>query len=145
MAHRTDEDRHRRRALADAASGHTAARLLPWTTEDGKPCLLLTDDRWGHLSRLADDVESLQLALGADVLEYAREVLDDPSAPEHELRFVGVRLSECLRDALSVAKSRGSSLPPRWRNGPTAPDRATLPTPSPDVAREHTTPEEPSC
>ncbi|EME98277.1 hypothetical protein [Streptomyces mobaraensis] len=133
MTHRTDEERQRRHALADAAYGHTTARVLPWTTEDAKPCLLLTDTRSGHVSRLADGVESLRLAAAADLLAHAQEILDDPSAPEAELRCAAALLCECLRDALEVAESRGS----RLRPPPT--------TSTPEPAREHTDSGSPAC
>lgn len=108
MVERTDGDRQRRRDLADAASGQ-APRLLPWTT-DGKRCLLSTDDAGGYLSRLADEMEAEQLAMGEDVLREARKVLDAPLSPYAEVRYAGLRLAECLRDALRVAESRGMRL-----------------------------------
>ncbi|MBH1936308.1 hypothetical protein I5Q34_18845 [Streptomyces sp. AV19] len=110
MTHRTDEQHQRRRDLADAAAGRSPARLLPWRAEDGKPCLLLSADPSGHLSRLADEMEAVQLAVGAEVLELTRTVLGNPDAPTSELRYLGVRLSECLTDALRVAESRGARL-----------------------------------
>ncbi|MBW8740589.1 MAG: hypothetical protein JF621_26950 [Streptomyces turgidiscabies] len=103
---RTDGDRQRRQDLANGRQ----VRLLPWTT-DGKQCLLSTDDAGGYLSRLADDMESIQLAMGSEVLEHAGKVLDDQTASSGELRYAGVRLAECLRDALRVAESRGMRLP----------------------------------
>ncbi|WSC03258.1 hypothetical protein OIE62_11610 [Streptomyces scopuliridis] len=87
------------------------ARLLPWATEDGKRCLLSTDDTSGFLSRLADDMEAIQLDMGSEVLEHARKVLDDPKAARGELRYAGARLAECLTDALRVAESRGGRIP----------------------------------
>lgn len=107
--HRTDGDRQRRQHLADVSSGHRP-RLLPWTTEDGKRCMLSTDDDGGFLSRLANDFEAAQLAMGEDVLKQASKVLDDPMSPHSEVRYAGVRLAECLRDALRVAESRGLRL-----------------------------------
>ncbi|MEU3518743.1 hypothetical protein ABZ770_26270 [Streptomyces sp. NPDC006654] len=88
---------------------HTAAplRLLPWPSPDGKPCYLVTDNNGGYLSRLADDLETTQLATGTDVLGRARQVLDDPMSPYAEIRYAGIRLAECLTDALRVAESRG--------------------------------------
>lgn len=106
---RTEGDRQRRQDLADISSGRHV-RLLPWT-KDGKRCLLSTDDAGGYLSRLADEMESIQLAMGAEVLEHAGKVLDDQKASTGELRYAGVRLAECLRDALRVAESRGMRLP----------------------------------
>ncbi|MEU1317876.1 hypothetical protein [Streptomyces tibetensis] len=86
-------------------------RLLPWLSAEGNPCYLVTDDNGGYLSRLADELEAVQLATGTDVLGLAREVLDDPAAPYREVRFAGIRLAECLSDALRVAESRGMRLP----------------------------------
>ncbi|MEU6685103.1 hypothetical protein [Streptomyces sp. NPDC046832] len=56
-------------------------------------------------------MEAVQLATGTDVLGLARTVLDDPASPYTEVRFAGVRLAECLADALRVAESRGMRLP----------------------------------
>jgi len=56
-------------------------------------------------------MESIQLAMGSEVLEHAGKVLDDQTASSGELRYAGVRLAECLRDALRVAESRGMRLP----------------------------------
>jgi hypothetical protein len=93
------------------ATGTTTPRLLPWPSPEGKPCYLVTDENGGYLSRLADDLEAAQLAIGTDVLGLARTVLDDPTSPYTEVRYAGLRLAECLRDALRVAESRGLRLP----------------------------------
>jgi len=86
-------------------------RLLPWTTPDGRPCYLSPDPSGkGHVTRLADDVEAMQMDTAVDVLEHATEVLDDPDSPPREVLFAGKRLSECLRDAVRVAESRGRRL-----------------------------------
>jgi hypothetical protein len=82
-------------------------RLLPWLSAEGNPCYLVTDDDGSYLSRLADDLEAVQLATGTDVLRLARTVLDDPDSPYTEVRFAGLRLAECLTDALRVAETRG--------------------------------------
>lgn len=96
---------------ADGQAGRTSSlRLLPWPTPDGKPCYLVTDNSGGYLSRLADDLEAAQLATGIDVLGDARQVLDDPMSPYTEVRYAGIRLTECLTDALRVAESRGMRL-----------------------------------
>ncbi|MFD5951820.1 hypothetical protein ACFWAZ_38660 [Streptomyces collinus] len=86
-------------------------RLLPWPSPEGNPCFLVTDDNGSYLSRLADELEALQLATGTDVLGHARKVLDDPASPYAEVRFAGLRLAECLTDALRVAESRGMRVP----------------------------------
>ncbi|MFD3834786.1 hypothetical protein ACFWWC_00785 [Streptomyces sp. NPDC058642] len=97
------------RTGVEAATG-SRPRLLPWTTDDGKQCMLRTDDGGGFLSRLADDFEAVQLAMGADVLSAARKVLEDPMSAHAELRYAALRLSECLMDALRIAESRGLRL-----------------------------------
>src|SRR5690606_1671678 len=71
---RSDADRMRRRELYDAAAGVAGPRLLPWTTPDGRPCYLSTDGR-GYLSTLADSIEAVQLGMGEELLEHAREAL----------------------------------------------------------------------
>ncbi|QNP72617.1 hypothetical protein IAG44_26440 [Streptomyces roseirectus] len=86
-------------------------RLLPWTTPDGRPCYLSADpDKKGHVSRLADDVEAMQMETAVKVLGHAVKVLDDPDSPPREVLFAGKRLSECLRDTVRVAESRGRRL-----------------------------------
>ncbi|WP_406170080.1 hypothetical protein [Streptomyces sp. NBC_00996] len=88
----------------------TTLRLLPWPSPEGKPCYLVPGSEGGYLSRLADDMEATQLAMAADVLGHAQKVLDDRMSPHAEVRYAGVRLAECLRDALRVAESRGMRL-----------------------------------
>lgn len=106
---RTDSDRQQRCGTADVRSGHRP-RLLPWTTEDGKRCLLSTDDDGGFMSRLADDFEAAQLAMGADTLTQASKVLDDLMSTHAEVRYTLLRVTECLTDALRIAESRGLRL-----------------------------------
>lgn len=78
----------------------------------GKPCYLSTDGR-GYLATLADNMESVQLGMGKELLEYAR----DTKAPgakiltATEYRWLASRLTEALSDALRVADSRGQRLP----------------------------------
>jgi hypothetical protein len=86
-------------------------RLLPWTTSDGKPCYLSTDNDHSKLSLLADDVEAAQLDSGEQVLLGARAVLADPRAGERAVRFALTRAVESLTDALRVAASRGRRIP----------------------------------
>ncbi|MFE2026089.1 hypothetical protein ACFW9V_13285 [Streptomyces hygroscopicus] len=86
-------------------------RLLPWPGLNGQPCYLVTDDTGtSYLSRLADEMEAVQLRTGADLLGHARPLLRDHRAGARELRFVGHRLAEALHDALRVAESRGLRL-----------------------------------
>ena len=86
-------------------------RLLPWPAENGKPCYLVPDDSGaGYISRLADEMETVQLRTGAELLAHARPLLRDRKAHAGELRFVGHRLAEALRAALRVAETRGMRL-----------------------------------
>lgn len=95
---------------APANSRHIT-RLLPWTGPEGKPCHLLTDDSGGYISRLADNIESVQLGMGSELLGHAQELIENPKAGSVELRYLSARLTESLRDALRVAESRGVRLP----------------------------------
>ncbi|MCQ8193518.1 hypothetical protein NP777_35765 [Streptomyces sp. RCU064] len=125
---RTEGDRWRRQNLADISTGHVP-RLLPWTTDDGRPCLLSGADDGGYVSKLADEMEAAQLGMGTDVLEYALKVLKDTKASHGELRYVGTRLAECLSDALRVAESRGMRLPV-----PDKEESAVSPTPAAETS-----------
>ncbi|MFF0286466.1 hypothetical protein [Streptomyces sp. NPDC005262] len=90
---------------------HNELRLLPWPGAEGKPCFLSTDDNSGHLSRLADSAEAVQLGLAAELLEHASEVLGDEEAEQEELRHLATDLTEALHNVLRVATSRGRRLP----------------------------------
>ncbi len=102
----------RRRELYDAAAGLTGPRLLPWTTPDGRSCYLSTDGG-GYLSTLADSIEIVQLTMGEELLEHARDVLAPGSRAQSatEYRWLACRLTEALSDALRVAESRGQRIP----------------------------------
>ncbi|MFJ4337408.1 hypothetical protein [Streptomyces sp. NPDC088915] len=86
-----------------------AARLLPWTGDEGKPCYLLGDGE-GYVSRVADNIESVQLGMAADLLGHVEDLLSDRSATPEQLRYVVARLSESLREVHRVARSRGARL-----------------------------------
>ncbi|MER6994595.1 hypothetical protein [Streptomyces sp. NPDC000410] len=86
------------------------AQLLPWAGTGGKPCYLLTDSEGGYVSRVADQIESIQLGMGAELLGHAEALLDDAHADAGQLRFLSARLTEALRDALRIAESRGVRL-----------------------------------
>ncbi|MFF9067865.1 hypothetical protein ACF09E_21190 [Streptomyces sp. NPDC014891] len=86
-------------------------RLLPWSGPDGKPCFLSTDDANGHLSRLADNTEAIQLDLAAELLDHASDVLGATDTAPDELCALAQDLAESLRDTLRVAESRGHRLP----------------------------------
>ncbi|MEV5318689.1 hypothetical protein AB0K92_13730 [Streptomyces sp. NPDC052687] len=81
-------------------------RLLPWTSVDGKPCYLSSDDPHSPLSRLADDIEAAQLRSAQEVLAGARAVLGDAKAGERAVRFALTRATESLADVLRIAVSR---------------------------------------
>ncbi|MEU6666650.1 hypothetical protein [Streptomyces sp. NPDC046727] len=86
-------------------------RLLPWTTPEGKPCYLSTDNDHSRLSLLADDVEAAQLVSAERVLAGAKAVLGDTDAGEQAMRFALTRALESLREVLRIAISRGSRIP----------------------------------
>ncbi|MFS8199260.1 hypothetical protein ACLVWQ_11295 [Streptomyces sp. CWNU-52B] len=89
---------------------HRITRLLPWSGPEGKPCYLLTDGEGGHLSRIADNIESVQLGMGRELLGHARALSADPKTGVVELRYLSARLTESLQDVLRVAESRGARL-----------------------------------
>ncbi|MCN9243138.1 hypothetical protein NGF19_20450 [Streptomyces sp. RY43-2] len=85
-------------------------RLLPWSGPEGKPCYLSTDGGDGHMSRLADNIEAVQLGLATQLLDQASETLGDGSADLEDLRLLAKDLTGALRDVLRVATSRGHLL-----------------------------------
>ncbi|MEV0115108.1 hypothetical protein AB0H77_17940 [Streptomyces sp. NPDC050844] len=88
---------------------HTA-RLLPWSTPEGKPCYLSSDGS-GYLARVADNIESVQLGMAGDLLDHVAELLNDGKATADQLRFTLACMSQALRDTKRIADSRGSRLP----------------------------------
>jgi hypothetical protein len=84
-------------------------RLLPWSTPDSRPCFLMGTGT-GFMSRMADNIESVQLGMAGDLLGHAADTLADPKATREELRFVAARLTESLRDVRRIADSRGDRL-----------------------------------
>nr|WP_223190707.1 hypothetical protein [Streptomyces sp. TRM68416] len=84
--------------------------MLPWAGPEGKRCYLLTDGT-GYLSRVADNVESVQLEMATDLLGHAADMLDDRRATPAQLRFLLARMSESLTDVHRIAESRGARLP----------------------------------
>ncbi|MFE0807237.1 hypothetical protein ACFW34_07095 [Streptomyces sp. NPDC058848] len=85
-------------------------RLLPWTTPEGNPCYLSTDNDDSRLSRLADDVEEALVDSGEQVLAGARAVLGDRRAGERAVRCALARATEALQDVLRIAVSRGARI-----------------------------------
>ncbi|WP_406307918.1 hypothetical protein [Streptomyces griseoaurantiacus] len=95
-----------------AASTANRPRLLPWSTLDGNPCYLVTDDTGtGRLARLADDIETVQLGMADDLLGHAVDLLGDTKATAPQLRYLAARLTEALHDVHRIARSRGARLP----------------------------------
>lgn len=86
-----------------------AVRLLPWTTPEGKPCYLLGGGS-GRVSRMADDVETMQLDMAVELLDHAADMLADARVTPEQLRFLATRMTESLLDVLRVAESRGARL-----------------------------------
>ncbi|MGO4456102.1 hypothetical protein AB4039_01985 [Streptomyces sp. M-16] len=85
-------------------------RLLPWSGPDDKLCFLSPENAAGYLSRLADNTETVQLGLGAELLDHALEVLAATDSNLEELHLPATDLTAALRDALRVATSRGHRL-----------------------------------
>ncbi|MEW2604421.1 hypothetical protein AB0894_11505 [Streptomyces sp. NPDC047916] len=86
-------------------------RLLPWSGPGGKPCYLSTDDPDGYMSRLADNIEAIQLGTAEKLLKMASETLDDEDADPIQLRRLGNALACALKDVLRVAVSREQLVP----------------------------------
>lgn len=89
--------------------GPDMIRLLPWTGPEGKPCYVLGDGN-GYVSRMADDIESIQLGMAGDLLGHAVGLLGDRKVTGAELHFLASRLTESLREVKRVAESRGARL-----------------------------------
>lgn len=76
----------------------------------GKPCYLSTDDPNSYMSRLADNVEAIQLGTAAALLERASETLDARDTDPNDLRRLVHDFTGVLRDVCRVAASRGHLL-----------------------------------
>ncbi|MBW5426209.1 hypothetical protein GKQ77_32425 [Streptomyces sp. BG9H] len=97
-------------AAGTSSTGTTAPRLLPWSTPDGNPCYLIGDGT-GHVSRIADNIESIQLGMADELPGYVGDLVDDPKATAPQLRYLAARMAESLRDVTRIARSRGARLP----------------------------------
>ncbi|MGX1756322.1 hypothetical protein ACWIG5_05295 [Streptomyces lydicus] len=86
------------------------ARLLPWSSPDGKPCYLVGDGT-GHVSRVADTIERVQLGMADEILGHADDMLAGHRVADRELRFLARGLTDALRDVRRIAESRGARLP----------------------------------
>lgn len=97
-------------------TGHLdAVRLLPWAGSGGKPCYLAAGGSSGYISRLADNMEAVQLGLAGDLIKEARVVLDGRIWTPGELHLLAVQLTEALTNVHRIAESRGARLNvPSW-------------------------------
>jgi len=86
-----------------------AMRLLPWAGPEGKPCYLIGDGT-GYVSRVADNVESVQLGMAVELYGHAADMLDDRQVTSAQLHYVVARMAEALRDVHRIAESRGARL-----------------------------------
>ncbi|MGW0394164.1 hypothetical protein ACWDYJ_25420 [Streptomyces sp. NPDC003042] len=88
-------------------------RLLPWTTPDGAPCYLSTDDPGSRMSRVADEVEAGLLASAEEMLRDFRPLASAPggAVSPPEVRHAVGYLIRALGDVLRIAHSRGARLP----------------------------------
>jgi hypothetical protein len=77
---------------------------------EGKPCYLLGGGS-GYVSRLADDMERVQLKMAVELLGHATDMLDDDTTTVPQLRFLVARMAESLNDVHRVAESRGARIP----------------------------------
>lgn len=82
-------------------------RLLPWSGPGDKPCYLSTDDPDGYMSRLADNIEAVQLGTARQLLEEVSEALDNQDTSLDEMRCLVHELTGALKDVFRVATSRG--------------------------------------
>ncbi|MGW1716729.1 ATP-binding protein [Streptomyces sp. NPDC002156] len=89
--------------------GNNAVRLLPWTGSEGQPCLLISDGD-GPVTRIANQVEAVQLSLADRLLCRAQELIAAPELPISELGALATQLTDALRDALLIAECRGARL-----------------------------------
>ncbi|MBO8186785.1 hypothetical protein [Streptomyces spirodelae] len=85
-------------------------RLLPWTSDTGKPCYLAPGADDGMISALADAAEDRQIGEAARVLRECEAVLAQPAAGALALRLALTAAARALRDVARVAHSRGLRL-----------------------------------
>ncbi|MFK0290120.1 hypothetical protein ACIQU6_06500 [Streptomyces sp. NPDC090442] len=83
------------------------ARLLPWTSPDGKPCYLLDGNGTGYVSRLADRIEAEQMTSAAELMEESRRILTDRAWTPGEIHLLAVELNDQLAKVHRVSESRG--------------------------------------
>lgn len=88
---------------------NNAPRLLPWTSPEGKPSYVVGDGT-GRVSRLADEIEGVQLGMADDLLAHTAALLAEPRVTGGELRYIAGCLRDSLADVKRVAESRGARL-----------------------------------
>ncbi|MEU0196841.1 MULTISPECIES: hypothetical protein [unclassified Streptomyces] len=88
---------------------NAGGRLLPWASPEGRPCYLVGDGT-GYVSRLADEIEDMQLGMAGELLGHASELLAERRVTSVELHYLARRLTESLRDVKRIAESRGGRL-----------------------------------
>jgi hypothetical protein len=72
----------------------------------------MSDARAGSfLTRLADNLETVQLEMAEDLLGHVDKMVADRKPSEVELLSIVAAMRQALRDALRVARSRGDRLP----------------------------------
>ncbi|MFB6923778.1 hypothetical protein ACFCXR_01895 [Streptomyces noursei] len=86
------------------------ARLLPWSSPEGKPCYLIGGTGTGYVSRLADRVEAEQMDAAAELVEEAGDVLAGRCWSPGEIHLLAVELNAHLARVHRVSKSRGGRL-----------------------------------
>ncbi|GAA1042562.1 hypothetical protein [Streptomyces murinus] len=86
-------------------------RLLPWAGSDGKPCYVIGDGV-GYVSRVADQVESVQLGMAGRLLNHTAELLaeQEKQLTNEELHYLVRRFVESLTEIKRIAESRGARL-----------------------------------
>ncbi|MFE9140446.1 hypothetical protein [Streptomyces tubercidicus] len=89
--------------------GDINARLLPWSSVEGKPCFVVGDGS-GYVSRLADEIEAAQLGLADERIEEAQRLLEGRKWSSGELQLLTVELTEALVEVRRIAESRGARL-----------------------------------
>ena len=86
-------------------------RLLPWTGEGGKPSYLSGGDEGSFVSRLADNLEAVQLGMAKELVGYVDKLMSEGQPSDIELRSAVESQQQALRDVVRVAESRGARLP----------------------------------
>lgn len=99
-------------------------RLLPWTGDGGQPAYLTTYGEGSFMSRWADSLESVQLAMAERLLHRAESAWA-VRIPGTDMTGLVPDLCHALRDVLRVARSRGATrgisgeaTPPALWDGP---------------------------